>query len=368
MAQNRSTTSYSITGLNPYPWIRWWYALVAPPTPAGLENLPLQEREFLRRGKLISIALFIELIQQFIAFGPASQDGASIPFKTILVNIVFLIIAAMLNRNRKLLLAGLLVILIQEAAAFVSMAFPITGKLGIPDIPFLFLMIHPLMISVLLFPAWSILVVGILNVSITYGIWLFIPKTADLQAYMQTPAMVTVIALPIVTLIVCALISYIMITSLRENLDRADKAEEISKLQSAIAEQTRWELQTKQQLETGIQKITSGLISFSNGDQNARIHMEQGHPLWYIANGVNNMMGRFVRLREQEKPMERTFMALQAYLMAIRKAQATKTQIYLPQTGTEVDTLVKELFTYFNEAQRSQQVSQRFQQRTKSYT
>ena len=368
MAQNRSASPYSITGLNPYPWARWWYALVAPPAPAQIENLPLNEREFLRRGKLTSIALLMELVQLLISLGPASQDGQSTTFIPILINIGILIVAAILNRSRKLLLAGLLVTLDTEVGVSIVMAFPAGGHLGVPSIPFLFLLVQPLMISVLLFPSWVILVVGAINVLITCGIWLLVPKAAELQTYMQTPAIVPVIAAPIITLILCAVVSYVMITSLQENLTRADKAEEISKLQSVMAEQTRRELQMKQQLETGIQKIVSGLTSFSNGDQNARIQMEQGHPLWHIASSVNNMIGRLVRLRKQEKPMEQTIMALQTYLMTIRMAQATRTQVSFPQTGTEIDTLVKELLMYLNGAQQPQQVSPRFQQEPKSGT
>jgi hypothetical protein len=351
MAQNRSASSYSITGLNPYPWICWWYALVAPPAPAQLENLPLQEREFLRRGKLISIALLIELVQLLITLGPASQDGLSTTFAPTLVNMGILIIAAILNRSRKLLLAGLLVTVDLEIGMSIAMAFPSGGHLGVAGIPFLFLLVQPLMVSVLLFPSWAILVIGVINVLVTGGVWLFVPKAAELQVYMHTPAIVPVIAAPIITLIICALVSYIMITSLQENLMRADKAEEISKLQSVMAEQARQEIQKKQQLETGMQNIVSGLISFSNGDQNARIQMEQGHPLWHIASSVNNMMGRFSRLREQEKPMEQTIMALQAHLMAIRMSKATGTRIFFPQTGTEVDTLVRELLMCSNGVQ-----------------
>jgi hypothetical protein len=98
-----------------------------------------------------------------------------------------------------------------------------------------------------------------------------------------------------------------------------------------------------------------GLTRFANGDPQARIQLEQGHALWSVAGGINNMMGRFSRLREQEKPMEQTFMALQAYLTAIRMSKVTGKRVSLPHTGTEIDTLVEELLTNPSFVERPQQ-------------
>ena len=354
MVQNRQ--SYSITGLNPYPWIRWWYAIAAPPLPAQLENLPLKEREFLRRGKLISIALLIEFVQLFLELNAALHDGTNV-YISIIINICFLIIATVLNRFRKSLLAGVCTILTVETGCVLAMAFPPGGHLGTANIPFLFLLAQPLMISVLLFPSWTILLMGAINVLLTAGVVLFTPKTAEIQAYMQTPIAFQIVGTPIMTIVVCALISFIMITSLQESLARADKAEEISKLQQIMAEQARRELQTKRELETGVQEIITTLAHLGNGNQQARIQLEQGHSLWSVAGSINNLIGRFVRLREQEKPMEQTRMAVQSYLNTIRMSKATGARKPLPQTGTEVDALVEELLSYSSMEQQPRQDS-----------
>src|SRR3989442_12223684 len=113
--QKKLSGPYTLTGLHPFPWIRWWYRLAAPPTPAQAEELPLKDREFLRRGKLTSIALLIELIELILAFGPATQDGTKTSAPLILVSMGVILIAAWLNRSRKRLLAGLLVITVMEA-------------------------------------------------------------------------------------------------------------------------------------------------------------------------------------------------------------------------------------------------------------
>lgn len=347
--QSKSTSLYSITGLNPYPWIRWWYFLASPPTPTRSEELPLKEREFLRRGKLTSIALLIELIELFVQIGPASHDGTnSLP--AILISIVFLLGAVILNRARKLLLAGLLVVGVLEVGMISLLAMPPGTHLSLGQIPFIFLLVQPLLVSVLLFPAWGILVIGAMNMALTALMLLLLPKTPEFQAYLH---MYTgpLFGVPLTIQLLCALICFIVITSLQESLIRADKAEEVTKLQQVMAEQARQELQTKRQLEAGVREVVSGLTRFANGDNQARIQLEQGHLLWSVAGSINNMIGRFVRLREQERPMEQTVLALRAYISEVQSSRVTGAPLLAPRTGTEVDILVGELLNYTSSAQ-----------------
>ncbi len=97
----------SITGLNPYPWLNWWYRLVAPPVPPRAEELPLREREFLRRGKLISIALFIYFIELALQYEAAVQHENSTA-SDLTVHMALFTVASALNHFRKLLLAGII--------------------------------------------------------------------------------------------------------------------------------------------------------------------------------------------------------------------------------------------------------------------
>lgn len=358
--QSRQPLSYSITGLNPYPWIRWWYVLAAPPAPAHSEELPLKEREFLRRGKLTSIALLIELIELFVQIGPASRDGTnSLP--AILISIAFLIVAVVLNRARKLLLAGLLVIGVLEVGMVSLLAMPPGTHLSLGQIPFIFLLVQPLLVSVLLLPSWGILVVGALNMLLTALMILLLPKTPEFQTYLQAYAG-PLFGVPLTIQLLCALISFIVITSLQESLARADKAEEVTKLQQVMAEQTRQELQTKRQMDGGIREVVSVLTRFANGDNHARIQLEQGHLLWPVAGSINNMIGRFIRLREQERPMEQTVLALRGYINEVQSARITGMPLPAPRTGTEVDILVKELLNYTSSTQLPPQNDQYLQQ------
>ncbi len=350
--QSRPLSSYSITGLHPYPWIGWWYYFAAPPAPAHVEELPLKDREFLRRGKLTSIALLIELIELIIQSVPTVNDGTN-AFLFIMLSIAFLVIAVLFNRAGKLLLAGLLVIFVMDAGMISVLALPPAIPLKLAQIPFVFLLVQPLLISVLLFPAWSILVVAAINMLATALMLLFLPRAPEFQTYMHTHSG-PIFGIPLTIQLLAALISYIVITSLQESLVRADKAEEVTKLQQVMAEHALSELQMKRLLEASIEEIVSGLSRFANGDNQARIRLEQGNHLWTVAATINNMISRFVRLREQEGPKEQTSIAVRAYLREIQMARITGKPLPESQSGTDVDILVKELLKYSSMPQRTQ--------------
>ncbi len=189
--------------------------------------------------------------------------------------------------------------------------------------------------------------------SATVLMLLFLPRALEFQTYMHSYAG-PIFGIPLTIELLAALISYIVITSLQESLVRADKAEEVTKPQQVMAEQTLGELQMKRQLEASIEEIVGGLTRFANGDNQARIRLEQGSHLWTIAATINNMMSRFVRLREQEGPKEQTSVALRAYLREIQMARITGKPLPESYSGTDVDILVKELLKYSSMPQRTQ--------------
>ncbi|HEU5375207.1 MAG TPA: hypothetical protein VFV38_07200 [Ktedonobacteraceae bacterium] len=363
MQQSMQRTPYSLTGLNPYPWIRWWYTMAAPAAPDNAENLPLHDREFLRKGKLTSLAMLIEILLMLIAVVPAVATSPSSQAGHLNVNLIIIIllpvvftaISAFFNRAGKLLFASVLVIISLEVIETVSGVAGLTSNLGVMELLLIFILIHPLMISALLLPAWGILMVAGVNVVVAALLVYipFFPRAPELVSFMQRGGRVPLFALPAITLLLCALICFIVITSLQESLKRADKAEEIAKLHEIVTKQASQELQAKRQLEGDVREIIAGMTRFANGDNEARIQLEPGCSLWSVASSINNMVGRFVRLREQEQPMQQSFMALKAYMAATQLAKARGVPVILPRTGTEIDTLIEELLTHAQGVQRT---------------
>jgi hypothetical protein len=338
-----SSSHYSITGLHPYPWINWWYRLVAPPVPPHAEELPLREREFLRRGKLTSIALLIEFIEMFIAIEAGIQNDNKAVLPLLLSVVATLIVACVLTRFRKPLWAGVLLMIVLDFGLIGNFTGSPDGLIGIFQLPTLCLWVQPLMISVLLFSAWGVLVVGSLNSILIYSLLLFMPHTAELQFYLRTQPYV-VYSIPITLQVVSALISFIVITSLQESMIRADKAEEVSRLLQMLAEIADRELETKRQQDAWFEQISSVMTRIANGDWNARIpHVEANSTFTPVSRSINNMIGRYARQREQARPIELTAEAVQKHLHAIRIAKVSGAPVSLRPTGTPTDQLVEEV-------------------------
>lgn len=364
MQQPTQRIPYSLTGLNPYAWIRWWYVLAAPAAPDNAENLPLHDREFLRKGKLTSLAMLIEiflvLISAISAVATSPTDRVSAGHLNvneiifILLPVAFTAIAAFFNRAGKLLFASVLVIISLEVIEIASGVAGLTSDLGVMELLLIFMLIHPLMLSALLLPAWGVLVVAGINVVVA-ALLVYVPlfpRAPELVSFMEKGGSAPLLGFPAITLLLCALICFVVITSLQESLKRADKAEEVAKLHEIVTKQASQELQAKRQLEGDVREIIAGMTRFANGDNQARIQLEPGCSLWSVASSINNMVGRFVRLREQEQPMQQSFMALKAYMAATQLAKARGVPVTLPRTGTEMDTLVEELLTHAQGVQR----------------
>ena len=334
---------YSITGLRPYTWLQWWYALSSPSTPVNLESLSLREYEFLRRGKLISIALLIEFLTLFISIS-AEIQGTNKYFLTLLyILVAVLIIATVLNRLRKLVPAGIVTIV-------VSILSIVGGTLGVPgsllgttQLPLFCLFVQPLVISTLLFSSGWVFLVAVLNVLLMTNILLFLPKTAELQSLLHTQPYL-VYSVPIGLQVIVSLISFIIIMSLQESIVQVYRAEEITRLQKIIEETSIKELNAQREQARWIEHVMSVMSRLSNGEADVMLlPMETSTPLWPVSSSINNMISRYARQRVQQQQMELTAFAVQAHLHALREAKATGIPVKWQATGTQADTLVQEV-------------------------
>lgn len=352
MEQPTKPTPYSLTGERPYPWIRWWYTIAAPPTPPNSHDLPLAGREFLRRGKLTSVALLTNLIIQLFSIGPAFQSSVATAAGkwSFLLCFLAVVLAVGLNRAGKIVLAGILLIISLEVVQNVTSLMAQPHGLDIEEVTFIFLLLYPLMMSVLVLPTWGVLATAAANVVITLVLF-FGPtqKTSALLAFLNVNGgggLVSLVATSIILQAICAVISAVVVASLRESLVRADRAEEITKLQHILAQHALQEVQKKQQLEADAAMLMTGLTRFANGDSRVRLRVEHEGVLQTIAENINQVLGRLVRLREQEFPLEQTCWALRAHLASIRQSRAGRSSLEFQTTGTEADTLVQELIEY----------------------
>jgi hypothetical protein len=127
---------------------------------------------------------------------------------------------------------------------------------------------------------------------------------------------------------------------------RANRAEEVNKLSQALAEQQRFALEEKQQLEESIQQIVAVHTQVANGNFSARVPLTQKNVLWSIGGSLNNLLSRLQHWRQDALQLQRTQEAIQKVLFDIHQAEAQGVQPQLRRTGTSIDPLLAEFVSW----------------------
>jgi hypothetical protein len=116
---------------------------------------------------------------------------------------------------------------------------------------------------------------------------------------------------------------------------RADRAEEIARLEHAIVEQTR-------QLEQGIEAIRQTHARVANGDYSARAPLNQEHILWQIAYSLNNLIQRLQRNSDAEHLLVRTKGEVERLVQEIQRAKVGLVPVWPQPSSTPLDPVLQE--------------------------
>ncbi|EFH84230.1 hypothetical protein [Ktedonobacter racemifer] len=140
-------------------------------------------------------------------------------------------------------------------------------------------------------------------------------------------------------------VTYVIMRNLINTIHRADRAEEIVSLQQELALHVRTQVQQKQQLEEGFQKIAETHARISNGDLSVRVNLSEGHALWNVAGSLNNLLNRMQRMKSDADMLIVTRQAAYQVSSVLHQAVATgtMTNMHLPTTGTPLDPVIIEL-------------------------
>jgi uncharacterized membrane protein len=139
----------------------------------------------------------------------------------------------------------------------------------------------------------------------------------------------------IIVLFFAALFGWMGARSVDNAIARADRAEEIARLEHAYAEQSM-------QLEQGIREIQQTHIKVANGDYKARAPLAEDHILWQIANALNNLILRLQRSVEAEHMLRRTELEVSRLKEEIQRAKAGQIPIWPQPSGTPLDPIIAE--------------------------
>ncbi|QBD82959.1 hypothetical protein EPA93_46160 [Ktedonosporobacter rubrisoli] len=286
---------------------RWWYRLASPPIPGNLA--PFKEKELFRRGRTgsqIIPALYVLLI---ISIPASITSTNSLLVLIIIAGLLTLTVATVLNRLGKINTAGCIIV-----ATFT--AFPVAnivttpGGVNMLGLPLFGLLVLPLVCAVSFLPEWWVFIVGLINLIFTFLVLLYFPQTGELSAILTIdfPGIITPI---ILVQIIVSIVAYLWVHSTAQALRRADRAEEIAKLEHDLALQAEATAQQQQKLEVSIQKIVETHTRVANGDFNARVPLTSDNVLWPISGSLNNLLARVQRLRQYAAELEYVKLELQ---------------------------------------------------------
>ncbi len=313
--------------------LSWWYRLAAPPE-AGA-NASQAQQDIVRRGRLASILLLFMLIVTgaFIPSALASINRLLIPL--VLSVVLICCIAIFFNRRGRVTTAGVLALSVLSLAIMLNLLTAPQGILSANGLLTYDLLVMPELVAVSLLPAPSVFLVALLNSIFIYGDITLQPHAADLEHILQASTY-TVLIRPIALQFVVALVTYLWVHSAIRAIRRADRAEEVARLQRSIAEQ-------KQELEFGIQQVQQTLVQAANGDFTVRTPLAQDNVLWQVATSLNTLLARLQRLNYSEQELQHIRAEIGRLVVVLYEAEARRLPIHTLLTGTLLDPLRKQL-------------------------
>jgi hypothetical protein len=281
--------------------LTWWYRLTTPAPPVG-RLATLREREHIRRGRLASIILavqllFIELpVIPVVLFAP----NHAIVLPWLLGCIAALFAAFVCNRRGQLTLAGLLMVASIEVTVSIKI-LTVPGGISIFYLPQFDILVQPILIAVALLAPWSAFAVAGCNIAFVIAALSAGPHAPDLAAALHNPAQVgDLFAVPIMTQILTAFFGWIIVRNLLDALKRADQAEQLAALEHMLAQSRRQAEARNRQLEEGMAAIVTTIQHVSNHQPDRRIVLPPEQVLWPLAMQLNLFLDRYQRARGAE--------------------------------------------------------------------
>jgi hypothetical protein len=196
------------------------------------------------------------------------------------------------------------------------LAFPILnivttpGGLSMLVLPLFGLLVLPLLCAVSFLPPGWIFVVALINILFTLLSLTYLPRTAELSAILAI-AYAGIVTPIIFSQILVSVVAFVWVRSSTQALQRADRAEELARLEHDMALQAEEAAHQKQRLEDSIHKIVETHMRVANGDFDARVPVGEENVLWQISGPLNNLLARTQRWRQDANELYHAKLALQ---------------------------------------------------------
>ena len=286
--------------------LQLWYRIASPPEPS--DSAPFEERERFRRGRIGSQIIILLYAILFVSFPDALARSSPALIVIFVFDLSMLTLAVVLNRKRQVNIAGIIAALCFIASPTVDL-LSTPGGVNTSVLPIFGLLVLPLMCAVSFLPAWWVFIVAAGDCLFTLYDLHFMPSSGELHEVLKV-GFVGVVTPIVDSQIVVSIVAFLWIRGTTQALLRADRAEEIAKLERDLALQAEATAEQKQQLDISIQRIVETHVRVANGDFNARVPLTEDNTLWQISGSLNNLLARLQRLRHDASQVQQMQFAL----------------------------------------------------------
>lgn len=303
----------------------------------------IEARELARRSRM---AAWI-ILGLFVVDGLLLPVGLGDPGTLVSVaGVAFsLVLATFLNRRGLVSLAGGIIVLV-ICAGVVGALLSEPGGLHLDALPAYDLLAIPVVAAASILPRASVFIVAPMASGLIIADFFLQQHFTDLDADIKTGfcdptthacdptvGVVTMLARPVGLVLIIALVAYLWVRGTDEAIRRADRSEELLRMEHQLAEQSH-------QLEIGIHQILDTHIRVSNGDITARAPLTQENVLFQIAASLNNLLNRLGRTMQAEYVLQRTSAEIVRLRDSLVAARAGRPPLWPAPSGTPVDALL----------------------------
>lgn len=270
--------------------VNWWYRIS---TPRNLSTSTPKEREYLRRARFTSTIALILLVAAMLGLiATLTQNNPVIVFTSIF-GIICHISTLIFNKKGWLNLSGITCM----AGILVGILGPLAmqGKLSIGSLPIFYILSVTEIIVAAIFPPVMILICCGINSLITIVALYTFPKDSELQTLMAHEMAISMVV-PIILYVILGFTLFFVVRNYLDTIARADRAEEIARLQQHIAQVEHERAAEKDTLQYGIEQLSKTMAEIANGNWDARVSL-QGHVLWPVAGPLNTLLNRAQKWR-----------------------------------------------------------------------
>jgi hypothetical protein len=266
----------------------------SPFIPEPVTSITVAVREKFQRKQIVSAVLLVIVLFQLVNLPGALLMHSAMDIGTVLLGLALCAVAALFNQLGKITIVSILLIaVIDLGCGLMLLASPMGLDVG--DLPVFDVLLVSELIAVSLLPSISVFPVALSNILFILAVIALMPHTMALNMMLSSSMAYTTVAQPVSLQLVVAVVAYVWVRSALRALARADRAEEIARLQRREAELLSREVVRTQQLNAGSEHLLQVLVRAANGDHQARTHLWQGHPLWRVGNAVNLLLSRISR-------------------------------------------------------------------------